>query len=110
MISQSIQQDIGLWEVWIEYDEYDPGHFGTLYIIGEVETDHPSNVKFIKMPVDSEQRSLVLMIPEQSHAKQNRIKEVLYSEPIASIDQYHSVSIYLGDTLIANFDEIEIMI
>lgn len=108
MTGQTIQ-DIGLWEVWVEYDEYDPEYFGTLYIIGEVTVDHPSNVKFTKLSGDTNNNDLVLMIPDQP-GKHRRIKEVLYSEPIKTIDQYNTVSIYLGNTLLANFDEIEIMI
>ena len=32
----AMEQDVDLWEVWIEYDQFDPDYFGVLYVHGEV--------------------------------------------------------------------------
>jgi hypothetical protein len=99
--------DTGLWEVWIEFDEFDTGNFGTLYIIGEIQTGK-QKARFIKLPCDY--KTLQLMIPVQPHDSYGPVKEVLYSEPIESIDKYDAVRIYAGNELLASFEEIEIMI
>ena len=50
------------------------------------------------------------MIPVQHAEIHGPVREVLYSEPIESIDKYDAVRIYAGNELIANFDDIEILI
>jgi hypothetical protein len=108
MTSRSIE-DIGLWEVWVEYDQFAPHHFGMLYIIGEINLESPVSQPFTRLS-GSESTKLLLQVPPQPEGGKGRIKEVLYSEPIESIDTYTSVCIYAGDELIASFDEIEVMI
>ena len=108
MTSQSIE-DIGLWEVWIEYDEFDPTHFGTLYIFGEISIDQPVTQAFRRLK-SSDDKKLLLQVPSMHSARRNRVKEVLYSEPLRDIDTYTSVYIYAGKELIASFDDIDIMI
>ena len=109
MINQSIQ-DIGLWEVWIEYDQFDPNIFGTLYVIGEIHSDPLCNTQFKKITSCDNNSSLLLSIPTHTHGKKSRIREILFSEPIESLDKYDSVCIYSGNELVIRFDEIEIMI
>ena len=105
---QSVQ-DTGLWEAWIEFDEFDPSNFGTLYIIGEISIGK-QKARFIKLPQKSKNKTLHLMMPVQLSNSQYLVKEVLYSEAIESIDKYNAVKIYAGQELIVSFDEIEIMI
>ncbi len=100
--------DTGLWEVWVEYDEFDPAYFGTLYVIGEISTEVNHNARFNKVPAKG--HTLVLEVPLPAPGKGTRMKEILYSEPIESIDKYDSVCIYAGNELIADFNDIEIMI
>ncbi len=102
-------EDIGLWEAWVEYDQFDPNCFGTLYIIGEISTEHTVSRPFTKLDT-SNKKQLVLQVPAVPSARRVRMKEVLFSEPIKSIDAYTSIHIYAGDELIASFNEIEIMI
>lgn len=106
MVNQAVI-DTGLWEVWIEFDEFDSAQFGTLYILGEIQAGKQKPC-FIKLPC--EHNTLQLMIPVQPMDIYGPVKEVLYSEPIESIDKYDAIRIYAGKELIASFDEIEIMI
>ncbi|HEU4472199.1 MAG TPA: hypothetical protein VFR58_14000 [Flavisolibacter sp.] len=108
MISQVTEQDIDLWEVWIEYDQFNPEHFGILYVIGEIKVDHKSNEPLIRKSEDGG-KHLVLHVPPRSHAR-SRTREVSYAEPIYNIGQYTSISIYAGHELVMSLDEIEVMI
>lgn len=101
-------QDINLWEIWIEYDQFHPEYFGTLYVHGEISTDKKCDCPLIKLVTNNE-GELTLQLP----ARQDdfyHTREVVYSEPIRNLNQYTSVSIYSGNELIGCFDEIEIMI
>jgi hypothetical protein len=104
----TIQNDVSLWEVWIEYDPFHPKYFGTLYVHGEALTDKKSNGSFIRIESgEGHQLTLQLPVRSQSH---NSTKEVLYSEPISNLNQYTSVCIYEGKELIGCFNDIEVMI
>lgn len=101
-------QDVNLWEVWIEYDQFHPEYFGTLYVHGEIWTDKKAGSSFIKIAADKKEE-LTLQLPERSHDL-NYTMEVVYSEPIKNLNQYTSVSIYSGNELIGCFNDIEILI
>jgi len=109
MIRQVHQEDIDLWEVWIEYDQFNPKKFGTLYVLGEILTDHSSTRNAIKMSGASKDKQLVLQVPEKPSGR-CRMTEVYYAEPIEDLNQYASISIYAGTQLVATIDEIEVMI
>lgn len=102
-----IQQDIDLWEIWVEYDPFHPEYFGILYVHGEIASDKKAALSFTK--IDDEDAQLILQLPARS-ACVNYVREVFYSEPIRNLNQYTSIYIYAGDELIGCFDEIEIMI
>jgi len=104
----TIQQDTDLWEVWIEFDQSHPEHFGTLYVHGEVAIEKKGCSSLTKMDT-SESSQLNLQLPECSSTF-HQVKEVLYSEPIANPNQYTSVCIYSGTELVSCFNEIEIII
>ena len=109
MISHVRQQDIDLWEVCIEYDQFNPKNFGTLYVLGEILTDLKTSQPEIKKTVSVHQKQLVLQVPERP-AGRCRMTEVYYAEPIEDLSQYATISIYAGSELVAMFDEIEVMI
>jgi hypothetical protein len=102
------QQDIGLWEVWIEFDQSHPEYFGTLYVHGEIALDKKIHLALSRMDSKNE-GTLNLRLPACTTSFQYT-KEVLYSEPIRNPNQYTSVRIYSGEELIGCFNEIEIMI
>ncbi len=109
MISQVKKQDIDLWEVWIEYDQFNQKKFGTLYVLGEIHTDGNTTSPALEKSVRSKNQQLVLQVPERPKGR-CRMKEVYYSEPIAGLGQYTSIAIFAGQELVASFDDIEVMI
>ncbi|MFL5740983.1 MAG: hypothetical protein ACJ75B_12245 [Flavisolibacter sp.] len=107
MRTQPRQQDIDLWEAWIEYEQFN-SHFGTLYVLGEILVDSEATPPFLRKKEQSG-RQLILQT-QPFYPGRSRRKEVLYSEPINNLNQYSSICIYDGSLLIAEFDEIEILI
>ena len=103
-----IQQDTDLWEVWVEYDQFHPEYFGTLYVHGEIVSDKRRHSSFVKINSDNSNQ-LILQLPSETSAILHT-QEVLYSEPIKNLNQYTSVCIYAGNRLIGWFYDIEIMI
>ena len=111
MFSQVKQQVTDLWEVWIEYDQFNSEYFGTLYIFGEIVADQTNKNPLIKKVENCKgANELCLMITDIQTPGNERITEVCYSEPIRDLDQYSSICVYLGKELIAQFQEIEVMI
>jgi hypothetical protein len=106
-MANTIQQDIDLWEVWIEYDQLHPEYFGTLYVHGEIATNQKSGLSLRRLHENNDQ--LVLQLPEKISCLYDTT-EVLYSEPVRNLNQYSSVCIYAGNELIGCFNDIEIMI
>ena len=106
MIPNVVEQELELWEAWIEYDPFNPDYFGTLYVLGEVLTNVHDDPRLCRL--DANSRDLLLRIPE-ANGKCRR-KEVMYSEPIRHLDQYASIHIYSGQELITCFNEIEVLI
>ena len=103
----TIRQDTDLWEVWIEYDQFHPENFGTLYVHGEISADKKNRSSFKKLSVID--GVLILQLPVRNN-EDTCTREVVYSESIKNLNQYTSVSIYSGNELIGHFDEIEVMI
>lgn len=105
---KAIQQETDLWEVWIEYDQFHPEYFGTLYVHGEIAADKNTSSSLVKIAANSGEQ-LNLRIPERQSGL-SHTREVLYSEPVRNLNQYSSVCIYAGEELIGCFNDIEIMI
>src|SRR5690349_2666757 len=110
MITPEKQQEVDLWEVWIEYDPAIPGYFGTLYILGEISINDstPSGSLLMRREMGPG-RVLCLQAPVFKAGRQ-RIKEVFYAEPVKQLDQYAAVHIYSGNEMIASLEEIEVLI
>ena len=113
MIYQTLQQEVDLWEAWIEFDHVSPSHFGTLYVIGEVMSGNRERKPVIRKEVQEEMPSqLILHIQSCPDPASVRLKntEVMYSETIKTVNPYRSVLIYRDGELVASVDDIEIVI
>ena len=111
MIYHTTQQDIDLWEAWIEFDALAPNYFGTLYIMGEVVVDKKENHPFIiKCVQEDEPQTLILKVQTAHTASAGKLAEVVYAEGLQNIDQYACIKIYKDRELLAQIDEIEVLI
>jgi hypothetical protein len=103
-------QETGLWEAWIEFDHLDSNDFGTLYILGEAPINIKSKTSAISK-IDGENSScLVLKMPALPGTGRFKTKEVLYSEKVQKIDQYHAIVVYQGEELITEITDIEVLV
>jgi hypothetical protein len=110
MTTPEKQQDVDLWEIWIEYDPSSPGFFGTLYILGEISVNDKNPLGSLLMRTETtEGKVLRLQAPVFKPGRQ-KIKEVFYAEPVRQLDQYAAVHIFSGNEMIAKLDEIEVLI
>jgi len=113
MMYQTLQQEVDLWEAWIEFDHVSSTHFGTLYVIGEVMSGSKGRKPVIRKEIQEEMPSqLILHIqagPEALHVRPKNT-EVMYSETIRTINPYRSVLIYRDGELVATIDDIEVVI
>lgn len=111
MIYNTIQQDIDLWEAWVEFDAVATNCFGNLYVTGEVlvgkKESRPSIIKYVHK---NEPQTLVLKIQNSIAANASETAEVVYSEPLLNINQYNCVKIYKDNELITLIQDIEIVI
>jgi hypothetical protein len=103
-----VQEDLDLWEAWIEYDQLDPEHFGTLYVHGEVRSRQKYDPLLSKI-INRPDNKLILHM-SSSTTGSNRTKEVFYAEPVKNLNQYTSIFVYANEKLIARFNDIEILI
>ena len=113
MIYQTLQQEVDLWEAWIEFDHVSSSHFGTLYVIGEVMCGNKCRKTVVRKEVQEEMPSqLILHIQAEPIPASMRLKntEVMYSEIIKTISPYRSVLIYRDGELVAAIDDIEVVI
>ena len=108
MISQLKLQEQDVWEAWVEFDQFCPNHFGTLYISGEVAA-HGELRSWSRTIETDYGTQLVIELPSRPEGR-CRLKEFFYAEPIQSPGFYHSVCIYAGNELVTRFQEIEVLI
>lgn len=105
------QLDTELWEAWIEFDHFDPKNFGILYVMGEAPIAFKSNLPCIsKSDKSPDEGILVLELPAIKGESRTRIKEVLFSESIGQMQQYHTIMIYRGDDLLIEISDIEVLV
>lgn len=104
-----VHQDIDLWEVWIEFNEFAPSGFGTLYVIGEVMMDAETGKPRLVKTSDPSSATLTLHFPPPV-TNRARPKEVLFAETVSSVRPYERIEIFCGETLVAFFETIEVMI
>lgn len=102
------QKDTDLWEIWIEFDQFHPQYFGTLYVHGEVLAGKKSVAALTRVQ-GAHRHELALQLPSSS-ADENAMREVFYSEPVSNLNQYTTVSIYYGRELLRSFVNIEVLI
>ena len=106
------REELGFWEAWIEFDPLHAHDFGTLYVLGEVQTAKQARKPLLKKAVSSAGRGhqLVLEIDSCAICLGGRTRELIYSEPIRQINQYTSIAVYASGKLEALLGTIDIMI
>lgn len=107
MLIEPKQQNVDLWEAWIDLQIVSNGGTATLYIIGDVYTnDHFARPYFIKRQHNNP-KVLKLDILPGITSEDGYITEIMYAEELNHVDQYSSIFIYAGDELLTTLQDIE---
>ena len=107
MLIETKQQNVDLWEAWIDLQTSANAGVATLYIIGDVFTDDRfAQPYFIKKERVSS-KVLELEILPGITSEDGYITEVMYAEELDDIDQYTSIFIYAGNELVTRINDIE---
>ncbi|HEX2609181.1 MAG TPA: hypothetical protein VHK91_17490 [Flavisolibacter sp.] len=108
MFQPTLEQDLDLWEAWIEFDHLSTESFGTLHIWGEITAGRREKPYVVKTASgNGELRLEVVSAPALPHS---RIAEVHFSEPVQNIGNYNTVVIYRGNQLLACIVDIEVVV
>ena len=104
-------QDLELWEAWIEFDHLHSSRFGILYVLGEAPVNVNEKKVCLEKTIDeNDPGRLILTIPGSQLPGRVRMKEVIYSEPVAKIGHYHSIVVYRGTEFLVEINDIEVLI
>src|SRR5688572_26361605 len=100
MISALKQQDVDLWEAWIDLQNNLETNCSTLYVVGDVFSDDRfSQPYFIKREHDDPKVLMLEILPGIS-SEDGYVTEILYAEELDAIDQYKSIIIYSAGELV----------
>lgn len=109
MIHQKIEQEIDLWDAWIEFEHSESNQFGTLYVIGEAGAARHQPKPVLFKVAGSEEGFLVLALCND-HSTAGRRTEVFFSEKIPQLHTYRGIRIYKDSTLVNEISDIEVLV
>lgn len=107
MLIETKQQNVDLWEAWIDMQIASNGNIATLYLIGDVFTDDRFAAPHFIKKEHSDPHVLSLEIYPGITSEDGYVTEAMYSEELQDIDQYSSILIYAGTELLASIQDIE---
>ena len=106
------QNNLDLWEAWIDMQHSGKDQRGTLYIFGDVMVNNRILRPFLikKETVPPQEDELILEVIPHVIAEHGHAIEVFYSEELHSPNQYKSITICSGKYVIAKITEIEVLL
>ncbi len=107
MISELKQQDVDLWEAWIDLPSNSETNCPTLYVVGDVFSDDRFSQPYFIKRVHENPNVLVLEILPGISSEDGYVTEILYAEELDIIDQYQTIIIYAGGEIVTQIYDIE---
>jgi hypothetical protein len=107
MLIESKQQNVDLWEAWIDLQTASNGATATLYLIGDVFTDDRFAPPYFIRREHNNPKILSLEILPGITSEEGYITEVMYAEELSNIDQYTAIFIYSGKEIVTRIYDIE---
>ena len=107
MISELKQQDVDLWEAWIDLQNNLETNCATLYVVGDVFSDDRFRQPYFIKREHHDPTVLMLEILPGISSEDGYVMEVLYAEELEVIDQYQSILIYSAGELVTQINDIE---
>lgn len=106
----TINDEVDLWESWIERQVNGSQEVNMLYVVGEILADASNGQPvLVKKAMQSTPKELHLEVRPPQFVNQLVSEEVYYSEVIDDLETYNTVVIHNGNQVIAYIDEIEIL-
>ena len=107
MITHPKQQDVDLWEAWIDLQSTDSGNRFTLYVVGDVFTDDAVTQPYFTKRRGGDPGTLALEIHPGITSEEGYVTEILYAEELDTMDCYDTIVIYAGNEVVTTINEIE---
>jgi len=104
---QPKQQNVDLWEAWIDLQTTTNSGTATLYLIGDIFTENVFAKPFFKKREDYIPDVLSLEIIHGITSEDGYPTEIMYSEELQEVDQYKTIFIYAGNELLTQIGDIE---
>jgi hypothetical protein len=100
---------IDLWEAWVDCNPSDGDSTAMLYVIGDVYVGKSKQSPVLKKRDDQgyDPAHLFLEIVPCILEDNGRVAEVTYAEPLHNGHSYDCISIWLGEDIVAEIEEIE---
>ena len=111
MTTNTVAQNIDLWEAWIDVQADGQNHNATIFVIGDVMVNNlilEPRFKKCTPPPGKECRLFLEIVPNVLCEDGTEI-EIMYAEELAHINQYCGVSIYLNGEVFVEIDDLEII-
>jgi hypothetical protein len=106
----TINDEVDLWESWIDKQIIGSQEVNMLYVMGEILADASSvHPVLVKKLIQSTPKELHLEVRPPQFVNKLVSEEVFYTEIIDDLDTYNTVVIHNGNQVIAYIDEIEIL-
>ena len=107
MLIEPKQQNVDLWEAWIDMQIVANGGTATLNIVGDVYTDDRFAQPYFVKREHNNPKILILEILPGITSEDGYITEIMYAEELNYIDQYSAIFIYAGGELLTTLQDIE---
>lgn len=107
MISELKQQDVDLWEVWVDSQSNFETNCPTLYVVGDVFSDDRFSQPYFIKREHQNPATLVLDILPGISSEDGYVSEILYTEELNAVDQYKTIMIYSAGELVTEIYDIE---
>ena len=106
MLLQLKQQNVDLWEAWIDLQTA-ANDVATLYVIGDVYTDDRFAQPYFIKREHPFPDVLALEILPGITSDDGYVTEIMYTEELNNAAQYSSILIYVGNDLVTRIEDIE---
>ena len=111
MTTNTVAQNIDLWEAWIDVQADGQNHSATIFVIGDVMVNNLIlEPRFVKcVPPPGKEGRLTLDILPNVLCEDGTEIEIMYAEQLTNINQYSGVTIYLNGEIFVEIDDLDVI-
>ena len=111
MVYEPKQQDLDLWEAWIDLEVPGSHGFGTLFVIGEIQVAPDQKIPQLRKADSGFGGTNILNLELVQCVLNNngRVREIRYSEELRSPVEYDYIIVSNRGSVLARIEEIELI-